>query len=230
MSSESTSRFVVAQECLDLGLRAGAIEFRDLSIGESPAELRGEIDEAAAQVSRELATGAEVRGTSEIVAHYDILRKVGVKPRRRPPSTEKLLDLARTRRTLPAINTLVDAYNLVSIRTRCSLGAHDLDYFTPPATLRLFTGDETFCPLGSTEQQTVWAGEFGYVDGENRVLCRLDSLQADFSKVLVDTKHVLLIVEWTAQHDPAQVEAAFKQTIELVGRYCGGTSQIVAGP
>ena len=222
--------FHVAQECLDLGLRAGAIVFRDLTIDDAPAELREAIDEECRKVGGELATGADVRKTAEITAHYDILRRVGVKPRRRPPSTEKLLELARSRRTLPSINTLVDAYNLVSIRTRCSLGAHDLDYFTPPAELRLFRGDESFRPLGSTETQTVWAGEFGYVDAENRVLCRLDSLQADFSKVLHGTTNVLLIVEATDSHDPAQVTAAFDEVISLVERYCGGKAEVVARP
>lgn len=223
--------FHVAQECLDLGLRAGAIVFRDLTIGEAAPELRAAIDEQAKKISMEFSTGGDIRKSPEILAHYEVLRKVGVKPRRRPPSTEKLLDLARSKRTLPAINDLVDAYNLVSIRTRCSLGAHDLGYFTPPATLRLFTGEETFRPLGSTEKQTVWAGEFGYVDAENRVLCRLDSLQADFSKVQSDdTTNVLLIVEATASHDQAQVDAAFDETIELIGRYCGGTAEVVARP
>ena len=35
--------------------------------------------------------------------------------------------LALRRGDLPLINSLVDAYNLVSVRSLCSLGAHDLD-------------------------------------------------------------------------------------------------------
>jgi len=222
--------FRVAQECLDLGLRAGAILFRDVTIVDSPAELREAIDQFSTEVAETLPTAADIRATPEISAHYDILRRVGVKPRRRPPSTEKLLDLARSRQTLPAINALVDAYNLVSIQTRCSLGAHDLDRFAPPAELRLFRGDESFFPLGSAEPQPVKEGEFGYVDAEDRVLCRLDSLQADFSKVTSETTQVLLIVEATDRHQPEQIAAALQNSGELIERYCGGRGEIVARP
>ncbi len=230
MDQPGESFFQVSDECRSLGLRAGAILFRDLTIGDSPPALREQIDELSRQIGDEFQTAAEIRESAEIKAHYEILRRVGVKPRRRPPSTEKLLDLARTRQTLPAINSLVDAYNLVSIASRCSLGAHDLDLFDSPAELRLFRGDEQFRPLGSEEDQPITAGEFGYVDAENRVLCRLDSLQADFSKVTPATKNVLLIVEATDQHEPEQIAAAFEETIALVSEFCGGTSEVVAQP
>ncbi|REK23083.1 MAG: hypothetical protein DWQ42_15835 [Planctomycetota bacterium] len=222
--------FAVEPECRELGLVAGAIVFRDVSIGDAPRELRDSMASESTRVAEEFPTAADLRALPEIAAHHELLRSVGVKPRRRPPSTEKLLELARSGRGLPAINNLVDAYNLVSIRTRCSLGAHDLDRFTPPATLRLLRGDERFRPLGSDEDQPTKAGEFAYVDAANRVLCRLDSLQADFSKVTAATKNALLIVEATTRHAPEQVAAAFEEVAQLVTQYCGGTSAVLVRP
>jgi len=66
-------------------------------------------------------------------------------------------------------------------------GAHDLDKFAPPATLRLLTGQESFTPLGSDKAVSIVPGEYGYVDAHDRVLCRLDVLQAEFSKVTANT-------------------------------------------
>jgi len=126
------------------------------------------------------------------------------------------------------VNNLVDAYNLVSLRTRCSLGAHDLDRLAVPVELRLFRGNESFRPLGSREDQHVNRGEFGYVDRENRVICRLDSLQAEFSKVTTDTTRALLIVESTTAHDTEQLERDFAATRAVLDRYCGTKAEVVA--
>src|SRR5437764_7364299 len=143
-------------------------------------------------------TGSSARG---LASFAEVLKKVGVNPRRDQPSVERLLTFALKRGDLPAINSLVDAYNLVSVRTLCSLGAHDLDALTPPVSLRMLTGNETFTPLGKAAE-SVTPGEFGYVDAADRVLCRLDVLQADFSKVTTATQNALLIVEGTTAHAP----------------------------
>ena len=74
------------------------------------------------------------------------------------------------------------------------------------------------------------AGEFGYVDAARRVLCRLDLLQADFSKVTHATRNALLIIEGTAEHAVEVLQAAFADAIEIITRHCGGTAEVVAVP
>lgn len=224
------SQFVVSQECWNLGLRAGAILLRDISIGPSPNELRMVIDDEARSVSSRFASRAAIRALPEIVCIHDIIRAVGVKPKSHPPSTQKLLEFAWKQGTLPAINNLVDAYNLMSLRTVCSLGAHDVNELTLPVELRLFRGDETFRPLGSDGEQPVRRDEFGYVDGENRVICRLDSLQADFSKVTSATSDALLIIETTTIHDEGQLQEIVAATAATICEFCGGEAETVARP
>ncbi len=222
------STFLVSQDCLDLGLRAGAIVLRDVQITDATAELRSQIDDEVEKIRSQFASPALVRSIPELVKVHEILRDVGVKPRSHPPSTQKLLEFALKRGTLPAVNNLVDAYNLVSVRTKCSLGAHDLDCIALPVELRLFRGDESFRPLGSSEDRPVNRGEFGYVDAENRVICRLNSLQADFSKVSEYSVNALLIIEATTAHEREQIDLAFSETTVTVGRYCGGNAETIA--
>src|SRR5207245_8699313 len=137
---------------------------------------------------------------------------------------------ALQRGDLPVINRLVDAYNLVSVRSVCSLGAHDLDRITVPVELRLLSGQDSFTPLGRNAPAAIAAGEYGYVDAQERVLCRLDLLQAEFSKVTMETANALLIVEGTAAHPPEILRQAFTDVIEAILRSCRGTAQIVAFP
>jgi DNA/RNA-binding domain of Phe-tRNA-synthetase-like protein len=184
----------------------------------------------AAEVGRQVRTRSEIRQLPEIARLHQVLRDVGVKPRRYPPSNQKLLEFALKHGTLPAINNMVDAYNLVSLRTLCSLGAHDTDRISSPVELRILTGEETFTPLGNSEPQAVVAGEFGYVDAEGRLLCRLDSLQADFSKIDESTREVLVIVESSTATPDKDRRAAVALAMEVVQQHCSGTAEVVAMP
>lgn len=210
----------VSEACHALGLRAIAAVIEPIRVAAAPTELRQTILEAAQAVQQRFSTAASVRAEPEIAEHHRILKAVGVKPKSHPPSTQKLLEFARKKGQLPEINNLVDAYNLVSIRRLCSLGAHDLHRIELPVRLTLLEGDEAFQPLGSAEPQPVVAGEFGYVDARRRVLCRLDSRQADFSKVTTQTTAALLIVETTCVHSEAQLNVVLDEACGLLHRYC----------
>lgn len=226
----TSSSFIVEEECLRLGLRAGAVIFHDLRVTESAAELRAEAVRTAAAIRARFADAAAVRSSPEVAPFQELLRQVGVNPRKEPPSLEKLLTFALRRGDLPAINGMVDAYNLVSVRWSLSLGAHDLERIVLPVSLRLLSGQEPFTPLGRDVPVPVAAGEYGYVDARGRVLCRLDILQADFSKVTSATVHALLIIEGTAAHPPEVFRSSFADAIQQITRACGGTAQIVAQP
>jgi len=217
--------FIVSADCLRLGLRAGAVVFRNLHVGEASAALRAEIAAEAAATVRRYADPGQIRSIPEVVHFQNILRKVGVNPRKEQPSVERLLALAHKRGDLPAINSLVDAYNLASVRSLCSMGAHDLDEIALPVSLRLLTGSESFTPLGRTSTVSVVRGEYGYVDAQERVLCRLDLLQADFSKVTHATRNALLIIEGTAEHPAQAFERAFTAAVDLITLHCGGTAE-----
>ena len=228
--SEGRTIFTESEDCFDLGLRAGAMVFRSVRISPASRELLLEIAEEVGRIRARLSSAAEIRSIPEIARARDILRTVGVKPRSRTPSTECLLRFALRHRALPTINNLVDAYNLVSVRTSSSLGAHDLDCIATPVELRLFQGGERFIPLGSAEEEEVAAGEFGYVDALDRVICRLDARQAEFSKVTAATTNVLLIIEATTIHDPVRLRRVFEETEEVVTHHCGGEAEVVAFP
>jgi DNA/RNA-binding domain of Phe-tRNA-synthetase-like protein len=222
--------FRVAQECVRLGLRAGAVVFRGVRVAPADPALRAEAAREAGAVRARYAGPAQVRADPMVASFHDVLRRVGANPRRDQPSVDRLLTFALKRGDLPAVNSLVDAYNLVSVRSRCSLGAHDLDTLSTPVSLRLLTGREEFTPLGSDAPAAVVPGEFGYVDARSRLLCRLDVLQADFSKVTERTTNALLIIEGTTAHTPEALRRAFDEAIAWVTRWCGGEAEVVAFP
>lgn len=227
---EPTIMFRVAAECIGLGLRAEGIVFRGLHVGAASAELRDDIAREAAAVRARFVDPAAIRSSAFIRPFHEMLRKVGANPKRDPNSVERLLSFAFKKGDLPAINNLVDSYNLVSLRSGLSLGAHDLDQIALPVTLQLLSGNESFLPLGGKGPAAITEGEFGYVDGQNRLLCRLDVVQADFSKVSAATCNALLIVEGTASHSTELLHRTVEEVIALVTRQCGGTAEVAAWP
>jgi DNA/RNA-binding domain of Phe-tRNA-synthetase-like protein len=222
--------FIIAEDCSNLGLRAGAVLFRNVHVEHANSALRSEIAEEVRAIQARFADASALRSAPEVIGFREILRKVGINPRKQQPSVERLLSFALKRGDLPAVNNLVDAYNLISIRSLCSLGAHDFDTVAAPVSLRLLSGEESFNPLGRNAETAIAAGEYGYVDARNRVLCRLDILQADFSKVTERTVNALLIVEGTTAH-PAQVlPRALANAVDVVTRYCGGSAEVIRSP
>jgi DNA/RNA-binding domain of Phe-tRNA-synthetase-like protein len=219
--------FCVSDDCLRLGLRALAVVFRGVRVRAADPVLRAEVAREVQSVRARFAAPRDVRALPEVAAFAEVLRRAGADPRKEQPSVQRLLTFALKRGDLAAVNALVDAYNLVSVRTLCSLGAHDMDAFTPPVTLRLLTGRESFTPLGRSAPEAVVPGEFGYVDGAGRLLCRLDVLQADFSKVTERTVSALLIVEGTVDHPPDRLHRACAEAVERIVRCCGGTAEVI---
>jgi DNA/RNA-binding domain of Phe-tRNA-synthetase-like protein len=214
----------ITKECLDLGLRAEAIVFRHVTVGASPAGLRERMRSAALDLQRRFVDIAALRGSTELRAFAGSYRLAGVNPKRQQPGCERLAEFVWKRGELPAINSLVDAYNMVSVTRLLSLGAHDLQAVTPPIRLAIVPCDMTFTPLGTSERISLRPGEFAYLDDGGRVICRLDVIQAEFSKVTAASTDVVVIVEGTSSHDGAALLAARTELVELIGEFCGGSA------
>src|SRR5712692_5405553 len=102
--------FRVSEECVQLGLRAGAIVFRNVNVAAASPALRAEIANEVQAIRAKFASSTALRALPEVIAFQELLRKVGVNPRKEQPSVERLLSLVLKRGDLPAINGLVDAY------------------------------------------------------------------------------------------------------------------------
>ena len=73
--------------------------------------------------------------------------KVKRSNRKFPASPEELVRIFTETGRFPRINLLVDIYNLISLKTKLALGAHDVNNIKGNVTLKLTTGSEKFYPL-----------------------------------------------------------------------------------
>ncbi len=212
-----------------LGVYATYVEVQGLRNRESDPELE--------KYKRELANRLRGEYTEEFVRTDPILegfrelrRKIGRSVRRYPASTESLVGFLRRTGKIPSINLAVDLYNVVSLETRLTLGAHDGAKVSGNIRLKIATGDEHFLPLGSEKTERVAPGDYCYVDDTDEVLCRLDYKQTDKTKITADTTHGFFIIQGNPATSPDQVAAAVDRLVNLIRKYCAGAETEIYTP
>ncbi|MGC3997840.1 MAG: phenylalanine--tRNA ligase beta subunit-related protein [Anaeromyxobacter sp.] len=143
------------------------------------------------------------------------------------PPAQRLLEQVQASGRLPNINTVVDAYNLVSALTRLSVGAHDLAQVRGDVRLGLIRGDERYWPLGAPGPEPIAAGEYAALDAE-KVLCRLDVRQCQETRITKDTQAFAVYVQGSPATPRALLEEGLRRIGELVVEIGGGRYTPVA--
>lgn len=214
-------KFSVTKEVLDLGVKVITARITGVRNTDSNAEFEIYKNSELEKIKRQW-EGKKYKDDPVLVGFRDLHKKVSRSNREYVASPEGLRWLLFERGRFPHINTIVDIYNLVSIKTGLALGAHDIDKVQGNITLRLTKGDEIFIPLGKSEPVAIFPREYGYVDDGNNIICRLEVLQVEPTKVTLGSKDIFVIVEGNANTEEWYVQNAAKEVCEMISKYCGG--------
>lgn len=215
-------KFEVTKEVSNLGIKILTARIVGVQNTDSSADFEVYKNAELEKVKQEWAN-KKYKDDPVLVGFRDLHTKVGRSNRDYVASPEGLRWLLLERGRFPHINTLVDIYNLISVKTGLALGAHDIDKVNGNITLRLTKGDEKFVPLGKTEPLPVFPGEYGYCDDGNNVICRLEVLQVEPTKVTPESKDVFMIIEGNANTESEFVKNAAEAVCQLITKYCGGS-------
>ncbi|MCK4883748.1 MAG: class I tRNA ligase family protein, partial [Candidatus Diapherotrites archaeon] len=100
---------------------------------------------------------------SDVIKGYlELYDAIGVKRDRH--AVKNLVEIAKNSSKLPTINTVVDSYNLVSIKEGLIVGAHDLENVSGNVRIKRTNGKELYVPLGAEEKIDIPKGEYAFVD------------------------------------------------------------------
>jgi len=214
-------RFRIDAAVRDLGVRGAFAIVEGIDNATSPPGLERYRAELLEELRERLTP--EVIDTDPVLAGFrDLHDRIGRSNRRFPASAEALATLFLRKGLVPTVNPVVDLYNAVSLRTRLSLGAHDLEMVTGTVSLRLTDGTETFVPLGASAAEPIPPGEYGYVDDRNTLLCRLEHRQCHQTRITPATTACFFILQGNAATSRAMLEAALEELLDLTRRHCGG--------
>ncbi len=120
----------------------------------------------------------------------------------------------------------MDSYNLVSLETLLSFGAHDLNKIEGDVIFKVADGNELFIPLGNKTQQRVNKGEQICAD-DKKVLCWIDIKQGDQTKITRGTKDVLIYVQGNKNVKIEYLDKAIEKVCKNVTEFCGGSVEKV---
>jgi DNA/RNA-binding domain of Phe-tRNA-synthetase-like protein len=198
----------------EIGVRFDVAVIRDVQVRRED----GELEKWKRPIQKQL-RDSDLEADTILSAYRPVLTAAGNPSAVASP--EYLLTMIRKHGRLPRINTVVDAYNIVSAQTRAVASAHDLDRLTGPVRLIRLDSPAAFEPLGSRDTETIPAGEFGVRD-DRHMLCRLNCKQSRLSSVGTSTKSILIYVQGNPALEGHELASTLDLICETVIRFNGG--------
>ncbi|RJQ28041.1 lysine--tRNA ligase [Candidatus Parcubacteria bacterium] len=193
------------------------IEKEDKSLEEEKKELL---------LSLESLTTEELGEYSEIKSYRKLYKEMGVDWHSRRPSPEALLRRIALKKGLYTVNTCVDAYNLVVMKNRVSVGAFDLDKIAFPTVLRFPQEGEEILLLGEHGPTKYKEGEIAYFDKNGGYNIDFNYRDSQRTAVQLDTKNLYINVDGVYDITPDKVEEVLKEACEKIIQYCGGKIEL----
>ena len=162
----------------------------------------------------------------EIISYRKLYKAMGVDWHSRRPSPEALLRRIALKKGLYTVNTCVDAYNLIVMKHRVSVGAFDMDSLEFPTVLRFPKDGEDILLLGDEDPTQLKETEVAYFDEKGAINLDFNYRDAQRSAVQLTTKNLYINVDGVFDITPQQVERSLKETCDIITKYCGGTIEL----
>lgn len=160
-----------------------------------------------------------------IDAWRKVYRAFGSDPQAYRCSIEALVRQVIKGRDFWGINSLVDVYNLISLKYLFPVGGEDLGKVVGDIRLTCARGDERFIRLGGSELESPEPGEVIYRDDEGALCRRWNWREADRTKLTETTTDAVIVIEALPPATNERLQAAANDCAGLVTQWCGGTVQ-----
>ncbi len=198
----------------------GIAVIKGVAIEEKNPELEEEKEKLLK--SLEKLTTEELGKYPEVISYRKLYKETGIDWHSRRPSPEALLRRVALKKGLYSINTCVDAYNLVVMKHRVSIGAFDLDNIEFPTSLKLAKERDEILLLGDTEPTKYKNGEIAYFDKKGGYNIDFNYRDSQRTAVQLGTKNLYINVDGVYDITPEKVEEVLREAVDIIIKYCGG--------
>jgi len=152
-------------------------------------------------------------------AYRDFYWRVGIDPTKIRPASEALLRRVLQGKELPRINTLVDAYNLASMKTRIAIAAFDAAHTHGDITMRLARAGESFLGIGMEVPVVLKGVEVVCEDSEGLVAI-YPHRDAHRTRVTLATEDTIFMTCGVPGIESGTLVQAAETTRDFVERFC----------
>ncbi len=150
----------------------------------------------------------------------------GAKPKTFKNSVESLLRRILKGDDLPDINTVVNLYNLISVKYVVPAGGDDIDKVDGDIVLTIAKGCEQFTLLGSMKKEVAESGEVIYRDNKEILCRRWNWSECDKTKMTPETKNVIIVLEALASITKERLKQALQELKEKAEKYLSANCEI----
>jgi len=154
-------------------------------------------------------------------AYRDFFWSIKIDPTKIRPAAEALIRRILAGKTLPSINTLVDAYNLASIKSRIALATFDADKLEGDLLMRFAEEGEQFYGIGMKKPLILKGGEI-VVSDDKKLIAVYPYRDADNTKVTEETENIMMLVCGVPGIPKENLENASRVALEYITRFCDG--------
>ncbi len=182
------------------GIYIEHLEVPDVTVDQTPAELVEAKKEFLAEWGEKTISDLEA---NQVFKTYRVIHKqFDTYPDNVPPAVENLYVRGILQGKFPTISNVVDACNLVSVRTLVPIGVFDNDRIIGDVTLRLAVEGDEFIPIGKNKALGIDENTPILEDAERIISC-IGVRDSNETKITKHTKNIL-IFSWGNQEAPRE--------------------------
>jgi DNA/RNA-binding domain of Phe-tRNA-synthetase-like protein len=200
------------------------LQIKDVHVQKRDPELENFKVEVMQQVRNDYSLDS-VKDQPTSRAYRDFFWSMKIDPTKIRPAAEALIRRIIAGKTLPRINTLVDAYNLASIKSRIALATFDADKLEGDLVMRFAEEGEQFYGIGMDKPFILTGGEI-VVSDEEKLVAIYPYRDADNTKVTEKTENVAILVCGVPGIPKRDLENASHVAVEYIKRFCSGEEEI----
>jgi len=162
----------------------------------------------------------DLKNNPIVRAYRDFYWRIGIDPTKQRPASEALLRRILRGKSLPLINNVVDAGNLVSAKTLVPVGLYDLDKVKPPIILRFAENGEKFTPIGGDKEE-LKENQIVLADTE-KILHIFPHRDSRETCIRESTRNVLIVACGVPGVPKQRVLRTAREVAELIVKEAGG--------
>ncbi|MFC1687604.1 B3/4 domain-containing protein [Patescibacteria group bacterium] len=204
------------------GVLLGFVIARGINNEEKNSEVMSSIHDAEEKLRNNFSKTKSVNQHSRILPWRNAYKAFGSNPHDYRNSIEALVRRAIKGKKLYSINTLVDLYNLISLKYIVPVGGEDINSISGDVQLDFANGTEYFIRLGGEKNEPPSAGEVVWKDDQGVLCRRWNWREADRTKLTENTKNAIIVIEGLPPVVREDIENAAKELANLIQKYCGG--------
>lgn len=159
-------------------------------------------------------------------AYRDFYWKLDIDPTKARPSGEALLRRVLHGKDLPRISTVVDAYNLASMKTIVPISGFDKNYLNPPFYIRFAKDRETFTGIGMNKPVALTDKMLVLAD-QKQALCIYPYRDSDRTKITEQTRDVLVVAYGAPAVTKKQIREAVETTVSYINFVSDGEAETI---